>query len=93
MRGIRLQSCRRIVNLDAVGLVYLFFHHCRVTELKSHANHFFLCSNKDSYGMAVLSDDCRRTGNAVAALLPDNTAELANVVNTTGSCEHHPKGV
>jgi len=23
--GIRLQSCRRIVNLDAVGLVYLFF--------------------------------------------------------------------
>jgi len=41
--GIRLQSCRRTVNLDAVGLVFLFFHLRRVTELKSHANHFFLC--------------------------------------------------
>jgi len=30
-----------------------FFHLRRVTELKSHANHFFLCFNQDSYGMAV----------------------------------------
>jgi len=32
-----------------------FFHLRRVTELKSHANHFFLCFNQDSYGMPVLS--------------------------------------
>src|SRR6516225_6834133 len=31
-----------------------FFHLRRVTELKSHANHFFLCFNQDFYGMAVL---------------------------------------
>jgi len=31
-----------------------FFHLCRVTELKSHANHFFSWSNQDSYGMAVI---------------------------------------
>jgi hypothetical protein len=30
-----------------------FFHLRRVTELKSHANHFFSCSNPDSYGMAL----------------------------------------
>jgi hypothetical protein len=30
-----------------------FFHLCRVTELKNHSNHFFLCFNQDSYGMAV----------------------------------------
>src|SRR6516164_1210149 len=30
-----------------------FFHLCRVTELKSHSNHFFLCFSQDSYGMAV----------------------------------------
>ena len=30
-----------------------FFHLCRVAELKSHANHFFLCFNQNSYGMAV----------------------------------------
>jgi hypothetical protein len=30
-----------------------FFHLCRVTKLKSHANHFFLCFNRNSYGMAV----------------------------------------
>jgi hypothetical protein len=30
-----------------------FFHLCRVTELKSHANHFFLCFSQNSYGMAV----------------------------------------
>src|SRR6516165_3052333 len=32
-----------------------FFHLCRVTELKNHSNHFFLCFNQDSYGMAVAS--------------------------------------
>ncbi|HJX96637.1 MAG TPA: type IV secretion system protein [Candidatus Acidoferrum sp.] len=32
-----------------------FFHLRRVTELKSHANHFFSCFNQDSYGMAVES--------------------------------------
>ena len=31
-----------------------FLHLCRVTELKSHANHFFLCFNWKSYGMAVI---------------------------------------
>jgi hypothetical protein len=30
-----------------------FFHLCRVTELKSHSNHFFLCLNQNSYGMAL----------------------------------------
>jgi hypothetical protein len=50
MRGIRLQSCRRIVNLDAVGFVCLFFHHCRVTELKSHPNHFFCAVTKIPMG-------------------------------------------
>ena len=32
---------------------FFFFHLCRVTELKNHSNHFFLCFNQDSYGMAV----------------------------------------
>jgi len=40
-----------------------FFHLRRVTELKSHANHFFLCFNKDSYGMAVI--DCCLPGRWV----------------------------
>src|SRR6516164_8745474 len=35
-----------------------FFHLCRVTELKNHSNHFFLCFNQDSYGMAVFSNCC-----------------------------------
>src|SRR4029077_16659309 len=30
-----------------------FFHLCRVTELKSHANHFFFWFNQHSYGMAL----------------------------------------
>src|ERR1700730_6077839 len=30
-----------------------FYHLCRVTELKNHSNHFFLCSNRHAYGMAV----------------------------------------
>ena len=30
-----------------------FFHLRRVTELKSHANHFFLCFNQDFYGTGV----------------------------------------
>ena len=51
--GMRLQSCPRTLSLDAVGLVFLFFHLCRVTELKNHSNHFFLRFNQDSYGMAV----------------------------------------
>ena len=33
---------------------FFFFHLCRVTELKNHSNHFFLCFNQDSYGMAVV---------------------------------------
>src|SRR6516162_4440589 len=33
---------------------FFFFHLCRVTELKNHSNHFFLCFNQDSYGMAVI---------------------------------------
>src|SRR5271170_4464431 len=28
-----------------------FFHLCRVAELKSHANHFFLCFSQNFYGM------------------------------------------
>src|ERR1700748_3159959 len=35
-----------------------FFHLCRVTKLKSHANHFFLCFNRNSYGMAVKRSPC-----------------------------------
>src|ERR1700737_4130591 len=30
-----------------------FYHLCRVTKSKSHANHFFLCFNRNSYGMTV----------------------------------------
>ena len=30
-----------------------------MTELKNHSNHFFLCFNQDSYGMAV-KEDCSR---------------------------------
>ena len=30
-----------------------FIHLCCVAELKSHANHFFLCFSQNSYGMAV----------------------------------------
>jgi hypothetical protein len=30
-----------------------FYHLCRVAELKTHANHFFLCFSQNSYGMAV----------------------------------------
>src|SRR6516164_7914818 len=30
-----------------------FFHLCRVTELKNHSNHFFLCFNQDFYGTGV----------------------------------------
>ena len=32
----------------------LFYHLCRVAELKRHANHFFLCFHHNSYGMPVL---------------------------------------
>src|SRR6516164_7034396 len=32
-----------------------FFHLCRVTELKNHSNHFFLCFNQDFYGTGVIS--------------------------------------
>jgi hypothetical protein len=31
-----------------------FYHLCRVAELKTHANHFFLCFSQNSYGMAVI---------------------------------------
>src|SRR6516162_3439744 len=31
-----------------------FFHLCRVTELKNHSNHFFLCFNQDFYGTGVI---------------------------------------
>jgi hypothetical protein len=31
-----------------------FYHLCRVTKLKSRANHFFLRSSQNSYGMAVI---------------------------------------
>jgi len=30
-----------------------FYHLCRVTELKNHSNHFFLCFIRNAYGMAV----------------------------------------
>ena len=30
-----------------------FYHLCRVAELKTHANHFFLCFSQNSCGMAV----------------------------------------
>ena len=35
----------------------LFYHLCRVAELKSHANHFFSCFNQDSCGMPVNSEE------------------------------------
>jgi len=44
-----------------------FFHLCRVTELKSHANHFFLWFNQDSYGMAVILDGSKIINAATAA--------------------------
>ena len=37
-----------------------FYHLCRVTKLKSHANHFFLCFNRNSYGMAVFCVHCHQ---------------------------------
>jgi hypothetical protein len=40
-----------------------FFHLCRVTELKSHANHFFLWFNQDSYGMAMVPIWRRKTSD------------------------------
>ena len=33
--------------------LFFFNHLCRVTELKSHSNHFFSWFNQASYGMAV----------------------------------------
>jgi hypothetical protein len=40
-----------------------FFHLCRVTELKSHSNHFFSWFNQDSYGVAVVcGKDRHRNG-------------------------------
>src|SRR6516164_2542449 len=33
-----------------------FFHLCRVTELKNHSNHFFLCFNQDFYGTGVIDE-------------------------------------
>src|ERR1700752_570766 len=34
--------------------LFFFNHLCRVTELKSHSNHFFSWFNQASYGMAVI---------------------------------------
>src|SRR5262245_27890301 len=65
--GMRLQSCPRTLSLDAVGLVFLFFHLCRVTELKNHSNHFFcaltkipmgwLCKNLGFFRKGTISGD------------------------------------
>jgi len=38
--GIRLQSCRRTLSLDAVGLVFLFLSLLSGSELKNHSNHY-----------------------------------------------------
>ena len=40
-----------------------FFHLCRVTELKSHSNHFFSWFNQDFYGMAVYRELGQRRFN------------------------------
>src|SRR5215471_1283378 len=51
-----------------------FFHLRRVTELKSHANHFFLCFNQDSYGMAL------KTGSFTIQGAFANELRLATII-------------
>ena len=43
MRRNENENCKAAVgtvSFEAVGLVFLSYHLCRVAELKSHANHF-----------------------------------------------------
>src|SRR6516164_4428095 len=53
MRRNKLAKLTKHTELAYGWFGISFFHLRRVTELKSHANHFFLCFNQDSYGMAV----------------------------------------
>ena len=55
MRRNKLAKLTKHTELAYGWFGISFFHLRRVTELKSHANHFFLCFNQDSYGMAVIS--------------------------------------
>ena len=48
--GMRLQSCPSTLSLDAVGLEFFFFHLRRVTESKSHSNHFFSALTEEPMG-------------------------------------------
>ena len=54
MRRNKLAKLTKHTELAYGWFGISFFHLRRVTELKSHANHFFLCFNQDSYGMAVV---------------------------------------
>ena len=49
--GMRLQAKNAEFGCGWFGVS--FFHLCRVTELKNHSNHFFLCFNQESYGTGV----------------------------------------
>ena len=61
MRRNKLAKLTKHTELAYGWFGISFFHLRRVTELKSHANHFFLCFNQDSYGMAVKAI-CSSTG-------------------------------
>ncbi len=50
--GMRLQSCPN-TEFGCGWFGVLFYHLCRVAELKSHANDFFWCFNQNSHGTAV----------------------------------------
>jgi len=55
MRRIEIAKLREYAEFGCGWFGVLFYHLCRVAELKSHANHFFLCFSQKSYGMAVQS--------------------------------------
>jgi hypothetical protein len=54
---IRLQSCRRTMSLEAVGLV-IFFSPLSSDRVKEPCQPLFLCLNPNSYGMAVFGLLC-----------------------------------
>src|SRR6202011_2934437 len=56
-----------------------FYHLCRVTKSKSHANHFFLCFNRSSYGMTVyLVRDYAISGHSSLRLSEFSDGEVAH---------------
>src|SRR6516165_9306215 len=62
-----------------------FFHLRRVTELKSHANHFFLCFNQDSYGMAVAESENVSCSTTLPPFRKSAFSESSFFVATTAS--------